>query len=244
MRAAATIATLGALLAAPAIAWADESMSAGPPNRYSQSEVTIDQGEKVTFTNYDTVDHDVVARQNGPDGKPLFKSALVSRGASSPVAGTEYLTTGSYDFFCSLHPQMTGKMNVTSAGTPVPRPSQPQPEPQPTPPPSGEGDKAPSATVRLLDSRLRTVRRRRALRVRLSSDEPASFHVIVRLGRRTLAKRTYRVTRAGTRTVRVRLSRTAVRRLRRSRARIAISAHVTDGGGNAVTARTARTLRR
>jgi hypothetical protein len=36
--------------------------------------------------------------------------------------GTEYLTTGSYPFFCSIHPGMEATLEVTSAGTPVPRP--------------------------------------------------------------------------------------------------------------------------
>jgi plastocyanin len=98
------------------------TITARPVNMFGSAVTTIDQGEQVTFQNADVSGHDVTANQTGDDGAPLFRSVVVSPGSSGPVEGTEYLTTGSYDFFCSIHPGMEATLEVTSAGTPVPRP--------------------------------------------------------------------------------------------------------------------------
>jgi len=110
------------LLLGATAAWADETITTRPTNSFASSVTTIDQGEKVTLTNYDIADHDVVSEKSGDDGKPLFRSETVSSGGSGPVVGTEYLTTGTYPFFCSLHPGMEATLEVTSAGTPAQRP--------------------------------------------------------------------------------------------------------------------------
>lgn len=115
------IAILVSLVPAAA-AWADETITASPPNQFTSSVTTIDQGEKVTLTNFDVAGHDVVSEKPGDDGKPLFRSDLIAPGQSGPVVGTEYLVTGTYDFFCSIHSGMDATLEVTSAGTPEPRP--------------------------------------------------------------------------------------------------------------------------
>ena len=110
-------------LLAAAAAWADETITARPVYAFAQAVTTIDQGEKVTLQNIDPAyGHDVTAAKAGDDGKPLFRSELVAPGASGPVQGTEYLTTGTYPFVCSIHPGMEATLDVTSQGTPVPRP--------------------------------------------------------------------------------------------------------------------------
>src|SRR3954465_10372811 len=131
-------AALGVFLAVAA-AWAsDQTITATPPNQFANTSVTIDQGDKVTFHNNDTVIHDVTARGKGSDGKPLFASETTSTGQSNPVKGVEYLTSGRYDFPCSIHPNMTGTLHVTSAGTPAQRPGGGTGTTT-TPPPSGGG---------------------------------------------------------------------------------------------------------
>jgi polyvinyl alcohol dehydrogenase (cytochrome) len=82
---------------------------AGPgavASTYATPAVTIQQGQSLTFTNLDAVQHDVDAR----DGS--FESPLVGLGASTPVNGVEALVPGSYAFYCSLHPNMTGTLTV------------------------------------------------------------------------------------------------------------------------------------
>ena len=232
-RAVMPLATLALLLCA-APASAEEQITAGPPNRYLTSEVTIDQGERVTFTNTDAAEHDVLARDPGPDGKPLFRSELVGAGRTVPVDGAEYLTTGSYAFFCSLHPQMEGTINVTSAGTPVPRPSEPSPEP-------GTG---PSLTLRVLDKRVAAVKRRGALRVRVTTGGPASVRMTARAKGSAFAKGTTKFGSAETKTVRLKLSR-AGRRLVKRGGRIAVKVNgtATDGQDQTTKGSASTTLR-
>jgi plastocyanin len=107
------------LLAAPAAA--DQQIQAGSTRRYVNPQVTIAQGEKLTFRNSDTLVHDVTATQT-LDGKPLFSTPLIDPGGEAVVDGAQYLTTGQYPFYCSLHPDMTGTLTVSSEGTPLPRP--------------------------------------------------------------------------------------------------------------------------
>ena len=230
-RAVAALATLTLLLCA-APASADEQITAGPPNRYLTSEVTIDQGERVTFTNTDVAEHDVLARDAGPDGKPLFRSELVGAGNTVPVEGVEYLTTGNYAFFCSLHPQMEGTITVTAAGTPVPRPSGPGP---------GTG---PSLALRVLDKRVGAVKRRGALRVRVTTGGPATVRMTARAKGSAFAKGTTKFTSAKTSTVRLKLSR-AGRRLVRRGGRIAVKVNgtATDGQGQKTKGSAKTTLR-
>ena len=239
---AIAIVAVGQALAPPA-ARADEQIVAAPPNRYVNPDVTIDQGEKVTFTNNDTVMHDVVSKQKGADGNPLFSSPLVATGRSAPVAGTEHLTTGDYAYFCSLHPQMVGTLRVSSAGTPVPRPGTGTQDP--SSPPATADRTAPALGLRVRDRRLATVRRRRALRLSVTVDEAASVRIALRAGSTRLGTRTVQLTAAGTRVVSVKLTRAGVRLVRRSsRVRVSITATARDGADNAVTLRKKQTLRR
>jgi plastocyanin len=219
-----------------------ETIIGGPPSQYFTASPSADQGEEVTFQNLDLVDHDVVADGKGPDGQPLFRSALVARGASSVVAGTEFLTSGSYGFFCSLHSNMRGTLTITSAGAPKPRPGgSGTPAPAPAPAPSGSGGgsadtAAPAVRLRFADRSRRSVRRRRAVRVRVTSNEPATLGLTIRSGGRTIGGSTVRMAAAGTRTFTVRLRRSAGSRLQ-------VVAHAADATGNASHARASGRLR-
>ena len=76
---------------------------------YIPAEVTISVGETVTWSNDDTAAHTVTSglATEGPDGN--FDSSLF-------MAGTTYEHTfdapGEYDYFCMVHPWMTGKVTV------------------------------------------------------------------------------------------------------------------------------------
>jgi plastocyanin len=110
----------GSALAADTIVGADP----GGLNSYSAATYNMDQGEQVQFQNMGpSNEHDVWSRLNGPDGKKLFISPTIRPGNSTTVKGTEYLTTGTYAFFCNVHPfEMSANLIVTGNGTPVPRP--------------------------------------------------------------------------------------------------------------------------
>ncbi len=89
---------------------------------YSAASYTTDQGEVVPF-NVTGSSHNVTAHQNGPDGGALFRTPTIS-GGSTGVQGTQYLSAGSYTFFCTVHPTtMQATLVVTSNGAPQARPS-------------------------------------------------------------------------------------------------------------------------
>ena len=65
-------------------------------------------GGPVNYTNGDIARHDVVSSEPG-----LFRSALASTGQTVPVEGLENVESGkTYEFFCSLHPNMKGQLIV------------------------------------------------------------------------------------------------------------------------------------
>lgn len=226
VRAAVPLATLAVLLCASP-ASADGQITAGPPNRYITTEVTIDQGERVTFSNTDVAEHDVLARDPGPDGKPLFRSELTGFGGTAPVEGTEYLTTGSYRFLCSLHPQMEGTLNVSSAGKPVPRPGA-----------------EPSLKLRVLDKRISRVKSQRALRVRITTGAAATVRMTARAKGKAFAKGTTKLGGAKTKTVRLPLTRAGRRLVNRGRRiTVTVTANAKDRAGETTKKSAKTTLR-
>jgi plastocyanin len=230
---AAAVATLA--LAAPA-ASADEQIAAGPGTQYVTTSVTIDQGERLTFRNLDTTGHDVTARLPGVDGKPLFRTPVIGTGSTAFVDGSQYLTTGSYDFYCSIHPFMTGTLHVTAAGKPVKRPARPD-------------TRAPGVAVEIVSSKLGKVASSRKLRISFHTDEAATVGVSgsARAGGKTykIAKVTRKV--AGNRPVQLALTLTTKLQealKHASKARFTVSASTRDAAGNRGAGSARRTLRR
>ena len=121
---AATLAVFGTLAgtaSAGTTIFASEDCCNYEPGPYIQ-----DLGDLATFDNtLSTAPHDVRASQLGPDGAPLFSSAVISGGGTSTVRGTQYLKAGTYPFFCIIHgSSMSGDLTIDgSKGTVVPRPS-------------------------------------------------------------------------------------------------------------------------
>jgi plastocyanin len=105
---------------------ASDSIVAGPPESYDRQATgtpyNADQGDVVQFQDL-AGSHNVTARQSGPDGKALFRSPTITGGVAA-VDGTQYLASGDYQFFCTVHPTtMSGTLHVTTNGAPQPRPS-------------------------------------------------------------------------------------------------------------------------
>ena len=225
------------------VAWADATIYAGPPNQFFQGDVTVAQGEAVTFQNMDTVPHDVTASGKGADGKPLFQSAQVSTGQSAPVEGVQYLTSGSYPYICSIHPFMKGTITVSGEGTPKPRPG------------GGNGGgggagqaaadtTAPSLSVKVLDTKRSKVRKRRSLQVAVTTDEPATVMVTAKSGSTVLAKGTSKLNKAGTKKLSIKLTKAGLKAAK-SRKPVPITAMVTgkDSAGNTSSAQASGRLR-
>ena len=76
---------------------------------FLQGEVTIGVGETVTWHNDSGVIHTVTSGsfEDGPDG--VFDSSIVMSGDTFTHTFTE---TGQYEYFCSIHPWMTGTVIV------------------------------------------------------------------------------------------------------------------------------------
>jgi plastocyanin len=237
------VATAGAVaLLGPAMAWADKTVEAGPPNRFTTTELTMDQGEALTFRNGDTVAHDVTATATGADDKPLFESGKVNGGKSAPVEGAQYLTEGHYEFICSIHSNMKGTIHVTGNGTPKQRPG------ASTDSPATADRTKPRLKLRILSRTTHVARARHTLVVRVNLSEtshvelravarPKAGGPLVTVARRVLHKA------SGARSVHLRLTRAGRAALRRDRRlAIVVTGRAIDTSGNMSTANHGRTL--
>jgi plastocyanin len=240
---AAAIAALGL---ATAVAYADGTIYAAPPNQFVGGDITIAQGEKVTFTNGDLVAHDVTAATKGADGNPLFASEKIGAGQSAAVAGVEYLTTGSYGYICSIHPGMKGTIAISAEGTPAPRPGpgSGSPPPQSSPSPASADTVAPTTSVKVLDTKRSSVRKRRSLQLEVKTNEAATLAITARSGGTTVATGSARLNKPGTRKVTVKLTKAGLKLVKRSRnVRIAVAVEAKDAAGNSSPASASGRLR-
>lgn len=119
-------ALLVALLAPASLATplALETHAVTSANSYVTREVVVDVAGTLTLLNVDLPAHDIVAVASGPADNPwcgrfagracpLFASPLVGLGEQAVVEGTDQLAPlASYDFYCSVHPWMTGTLTA------------------------------------------------------------------------------------------------------------------------------------
>ena len=93
------------------------SIAAGSSNPsatefFVPAEITVPAGSTVTWTNGDSTIHTVV--QGSPEGgsgeTPAFDSSIIANGATWEHT---FDTAGEFDYYCSLHPFMTGEVTVT-----------------------------------------------------------------------------------------------------------------------------------
>jgi plastocyanin len=98
-------------------AFAQEQVSIAPGSSnpsatqfYVPSEITVPVGSTVTWTNDDSTIHTVTEGTPGGAGAtPAFDSSIVA-----PSATWEHTfdAAGEFDYYCTLHPFMTGKVTV------------------------------------------------------------------------------------------------------------------------------------
>ena len=88
---------------------ASEPSCAESGSCFSPSEVTIGIGDSVTWHNDSTAAHTVTSGnpEDGPDG--VFDSGLFMGGETFSHTFTE---SGEYQYFCQIHPWMTGTVIV------------------------------------------------------------------------------------------------------------------------------------
>jgi plastocyanin len=218
-----------AVLATPAAA-EDTSVKIAN-NTFSPGEVAIHVGEKVSW-NWAGPDrnHSVTSdpgQAESFESHPGVPTVAVTDGPSGETFSHTFTQTGTFGYFCRVHPNMRGKVDVVAAGAPLP-------------------DTIPPTTkLKLLGQSPVSASRSGRLKVRVTVNEAAAEKLTVRLGRKTIAKKTVKFAAAGTKTVTLRLSRSARRTLSSRRtARVSVSATATDSAGNtAKTKKTSGTLR-
>jgi outer membrane protein assembly factor BamB len=94
---------------------AGPTVVAGPGayvSTYATPAVVMPKGGALSFANADVPQHDVTAVKKDSRGKPIFNSKLVGLGEVTPVNGVDKLPSGSYAFYCTIHPGMTGTLAV------------------------------------------------------------------------------------------------------------------------------------
>src|SRR6266480_1852560 len=71
---------------------------------FSPKTLTVPVGATVTWTNHDKVPHLVTTADNRFQKSPVLKPGQ--------SFSNTFATAGTYSYFCSIHPQMTGKIIV------------------------------------------------------------------------------------------------------------------------------------
>jgi plastocyanin len=233
---------LVASLLAPSAALADETIVATTGTRYAATEYTIDQGEPLSFRNDDLSgpSHDVQSTANGQVKGRLFASDIVEQGKTSFVEGSQYLTTGTYDFLCSIHPSMKGKLIVNAAGTPKPRPGTTPTAPGEEPRPADQT--APEPSLDFGAMRAAAIRKAKRIVLKAGADEAVAMKVTVKIGKAVVARKSLKLAARGKRTLRLALGKKALKRVRKG-ARIAFTVDVADTAGNLGTAKDSVKLR-
>jgi plastocyanin len=108
--------TTGAGGAAPAggatINILEGSSIQGSPD-YDPDELTVSAGAEVTVVNQDTLPHSATSGTGpqDPESAQQFDTSLINAGESATLSLAQ-VTPGQYDYYCIVHPYMTGKIVV------------------------------------------------------------------------------------------------------------------------------------
>ena len=112
VRAALLAAMVGIMLNARPAAAAETAAAAGTTVKidnftFTPQSLTVKAGTTVTWINEDDIPHTVVATETA------FKSKVLDTDDKYPFTFT---AAGTFQYFCSLHPHMTGTIVVVPAG--------------------------------------------------------------------------------------------------------------------------------
>jgi amicyanin len=92
-----------------------KSVAAGPPTvdvkidnfSFAPATLTVKAGTQITWTNADDIPHTVVSLDQSNDQS--FKSKVLDTDEKFTFT---FSKPGTYSYFCSIHPKMTGKVVV------------------------------------------------------------------------------------------------------------------------------------
>ena len=228
----ATVASAAAATPAAALERVEATFFA----EYTAGFFAIDQGEVVVFANRDPFLAHGVVSDASVGSKPLFEAPVIRKNGTRLLRGAPFLTTGSYQFHCPVHPEMISRLDVNASGAPRPADST-----------------EPSAGVKVKRISLAGLIRRRKLIVRVNPAEISDANIRARAGGVPLGnkRRTYLTT--GRRKVVLRFSRRAARELKGRAAelraagrrflKLNASVALVDLAGNAATSRGGLRLR-
>ncbi len=84
----------------------------GSPD-YDPDQLTVAAGSEVTVTNDDTLPHTVTSGTGptDPNSAQSFDTSLINGGESATLSLAQ-VAAGQYDYYCMVHPYMTGKLTV------------------------------------------------------------------------------------------------------------------------------------
>jgi plastocyanin len=84
----------------------------GSPD-YDPEELTASAGAEVSVVNQDTLPHSATSGTGpqDPNSAQLFDTSLINAGESATLSLAQ-VTPGQYDYYCIVHPYMTGKVVV------------------------------------------------------------------------------------------------------------------------------------
>src|SRR5215207_18590 len=102
----------GGAAGGPTINILEASSVQGSPD-YDPEELTASAGSEVTVVNQDTVLHSATSGTGpqDPESAQLFDTSLINGGESATLSLAQ-VAPGEYDYYCMVHPYMTGKIVV------------------------------------------------------------------------------------------------------------------------------------
>jgi plastocyanin len=102
----------GAAAGGPTINILEGASIQGSPD-YDPEELTASAGAEVTVVNQDTLPHTVTSGTGpqDPESAQLFDTSLINGGESATLSLAQ-ATPGQHDYYCIVHPFMTGKIIV------------------------------------------------------------------------------------------------------------------------------------
>src|SRR5215213_4543421 len=80
---------------------------------YDPDELTAKKGDEVTVVNQDTVPHTAASGTGAsdPNSAKSFDTSIINGGESATISLAQ-VEPGQYDYYCMIHPYMTGKITV------------------------------------------------------------------------------------------------------------------------------------